>query len=56
MYIEEYIVIIGCCIGFGIIIYEAHKELVEWLQDEWIAFRLRRNYRKIYWFLNDKEK
>ena len=54
MYIEEYILIIGFCIGFGIIFYDAAKEAVLWAYDEWIAFRLRRNYRKLYWFLKEK--
>ena len=54
MYPEEYIFVIGLCIVAGIATYDMAKEFVEWVIDEWVEFRLRRNYRKLYWFLEDK--
>ena len=54
MYIEEYILIIGFCVTAAILLYDVFKEAVLWAYDEWIAYRLRRNYRKLYWFLEDE--
>lgn len=54
MYLEEYIFVIGCCMAVGIVTYDSAKEFVNWVYDEWLEYRLRRNYRKLYWFLKEK--
>lgn len=39
--------------GFiGFVLCLAAIEAWEWVQDEWIAWRLKRNYKKLYWFIN----
>jgi len=53
MNLEEYIFVVGVCIMCAIAVYDAIKDAALWLYDEWLAYRLRRVYRKLYWFLED---
>jgi hypothetical protein len=41
--------VLGALSGWAV--PHAVHEFYEWAVDEWIAWRLRRNYRKLYWFI-----
>ena len=40
----------------GLVLPGIVHEFCEWAIDEWIAWRLCRNYRKLYWFLPSRKK